>query len=211
MKKLFILLSISIVLGACGKKTSDSDQQAESTPQYKLNLHNANLQWEAYKFTERKGVKGSFDSIVYEQAVDTGSMEELISGLGFEIHTASVNSGDEIRDPKIITHFFGSMLSSEVIHGKISSFEMTSDFEAAVNVDITMNDKTVSVPSTIQFLDAVVQLKTVIDLAQWEAAPAVDSLNRVCEDLHKGSDGLSKLWPDVAITVNTTRTELVAD
>ena len=94
-------------------------------------------------------------------------------------------------------------MNTDMISGKITSYTATEG-GADVNVDITMNDKTVSVPSKIKFMDKAIELSTSIDMASWDATSSIDSLNTVCEDLHKGADGQSKLWPDVSITVTSS-------
>lgn len=205
MKKLSLILIASLFVVACGKKTDSGEQDQDSKETtYRINHEATTLQWEAYKFTERKGVKGVFDQIKSTPSKETGTLEELITGLKFEIDVNSVNSGDSTRDPKILAHFFGSMMNTEKISGEISSYTKTSDTEAEVNVDITMNDKTVSIPSKIAFTEKDIQLTTSVDLAKWDAISSVDSLNSVCKELHTGEDGQSKLWPDVSIVVNTT-------
>ena len=42
-----------------------------------------------------------------------------------------------------------------------------------------------------------------MQLKDWNALGALESLNKVCFDLHKGADGVSKTWEDVAIEVST--------
>ena len=42
-----------------------------------------------------------------------------------------------------------------------------------------------------------------IELGLFNGQTAIDSLNYVCKDVHKGADGITKLWPDVAIKVST--------
>jgi hypothetical protein len=49
-----------------------------------------------------------------------------------------------------------------------------------------------------------IALSGVIELGNWSAQPNVDALNKVCYDLHKGADGVSKLWPEVKLEVSTT-------
>ena len=42
-----------------------------------------------------------------------------------------------------------------------------------------------------------------MDLKNWNAIDALNALNKVCFDLHKGADGVSKTWEDVAIEIET--------
>jgi hypothetical protein len=43
-----------------------------------------------------------------------------------------------------------------------------------------------------------------IDVSSWNALGGIDALNEVCEDLHKGDDGVSKLWSEVSLKLSTT-------
>tara|TARA_R110002051_G_scaffold104456_3_gene177140 strand:+ start:10137 stop:10361 length:225 start_codon:yes stop_codon:yes gene_type:complete len=38
-----------------------------------------------------------------------------------------------------------------------------------------------------------------LDLLKWNGDYVLYSLNKECYDLHKGVDGVSKLWPDVDV------------
>jgi hypothetical protein len=40
----------------------------------------------------------------------------------------------------------------------------------------------------------------VINLEDFGAQAAVESINKACFDLHKGADGVSKTWSEVAIS-----------
>ncbi|MFT4802596.1 MAG: hypothetical protein ACI93N_002376, partial [Flavobacteriaceae bacterium] len=46
--------------------------------------------------------------------------------------------------------------------------------------------------------------KGVMNLDDWNASEAIEALNKVCFELHKGADGVSKTWNEVAIEINTT-------
>ena len=62
------------------------------------------------------------------------------------------------------------------------------------------------VPVTVVVNGNEFALEGVIDLNLFNGQSAIDSLNYVCKDVHKGADGITKLWPDVAINVSTTLT-----
>ena len=69
---------------------------------------------------------------------------------------------------------------------------------------IKMNAVTREIPFTYTVNDAVVELTTSISLSDFNGDDAVSALNTVCDGLHKGPDGISKLWPDIDITVSST-------
>ena len=42
-----------------------------------------------------------------------------------------------------------------------------------------------------------------MDITNWNALDALAALNKVCEILHTGADGVSKTWSDVALNITT--------
>ena len=45
----------------------------------------------------------------------------------------------------------------------------------------------------------LVELEGKLNLDDWNAQSALESLSKACFDLHKGADGVSKTWNDVGI------------
>ncbi len=43
-----------------------------------------------------------------------------------------------------------------------------------------------------------------MNVNNWDAKNALTSLNNECKDLHKGTDGVSKTWEEVAINISST-------
>jgi len=41
-----------------------------------------------------------------------------------------------------------------------------------------------------------------MNLENWNALDAVSSINKACEALHTGADGVSKTWSEVAVQAN---------
>ena len=75
--------------------------------------------------------------------------------------------------------------------------------ETSGTVDIAMNGITQSLPITFVNSDQMVTLEAVMDLDNWQAQAALTALNKVCEALHTGEDGISKTWSEVKIEVAT--------
>jgi hypothetical protein len=144
--------------------------------------------------TDRVGVSGTFDQV----AVTPGSgssIDSLLTDGSFVITTESVNSNEATRDPKIRESFFGVFNTPE-IKGSILSAK-----DGKGEVSLMMNDTTNTVPFTYAATDSTVVMTTTVDVTNWNGGAAIDSLNSVCELLHKGADGVSKLWPDVVVQV----------
>jgi hypothetical protein len=66
-----------------------------------------------------------------------------------------------------------------------------------------MNGISQQLPITYVISDQMVSFEAVMDLDNWKAQTAIEALNLVCKDLHKGEDGISKTWSEVKIEVVT--------
>lgn len=202
MKKISILLitlSLSILSCKNDKKKSniDSTTEVETTEKFVVKSEATSVKWTAYKTTEKKGVGGEFSVLKFENK--SGSTpEDALNNLNFSIPISNLITKDESRDLKIKTSFFGSMLDTEFIKGTIKN--RNNQYLAS----LTMNGVTKDLPLDITITDERrVSLKGVMQLKDWNALGALAALNKICFDLHKGPDGVSKTWEDVAIEVNT--------
>ena len=90
------------------------------------------------------------------------------------------------------------MIDTDLISGKL----MYKDSKYIAS--LTMNGVTHDLPLEATIKDERrVTLKGIMDLKNWNAIDALNALNKVCFDLHKGADGVSKTWEDVAIEIET--------
>ncbi len=204
MKKISILLiTLSLGILSCknDKKESniESTTEVETTEKFVVKSEATSVKWTAYKTTEKKGVGGEFTTLNFENK--SGSTpEEALNDLKFSIPISSLFTNDKTntRDAKIKASFFGSMLNTEFIKGTIKN--SNNKYVAT----LTMNGVTNDLPLKVTVTDERrVSLKGTMQLKDWNALGALAALNKVCYDLHKGPDGVSKTWEDVAIEVNT--------
>ena len=85
------------------------------------------VNWTAYKFIEKIGVRGRFDSIDFSNKKSLTSIEEVLKNSRIAISTGSVNSVKAIRDPNLRASFFktytieGKILEDEAEKGHIST------------------------------------------------------------------------------------------
>jgi hypothetical protein len=77
------------------------------------------------------------------------------------------------------------------------------DSDTEGKVAIKMNGIEKSLPITYNISGQLVTFSGVLNLAGWNAQNAINSLNKICFDLHKGQDGISKTWNEVNIDVST--------
>lgn len=204
MKKISILFfALALSLASCKneKKESKTEASPEATTavKYVVKPAGTSVKWTAYKTTEKLPVGGEFKILKFENK--TGATpEEALNNLSFSIPVSSVftNDGTNTRDGKIKASFFGAMLDTEFLKGTIKYNN------GAYSAAITMNGVTNDLPLEVKITEERrVVMTGVMNLKDWNALEALESLNKVCFDLHKGADGVSKTWEDVAIEVQT--------
>ncbi|MFT5820319.1 MAG: hypothetical protein ACI8ZM_001558 [Crocinitomix sp.] len=203
-KKLFMVALSSLFLAACGGEPA-TDEASDITVDevvevctYSYDPAETVLTWTAFKLTERLGVNGTFDEINVMANDGASTVFEVLAGASFDIPVSSLNSQDEVRDPKIKNSFFGVMNETSNITGVISSLD-----ENGGSVEITMNGVSKSYDGTVRLDGDEITFLTQIDLVDFDGQEAVDSLGIVCEAKHTGDDGVNKLWTEVDIAVKT--------
>ncbi|NRR91905.1 YceI family protein [Winogradskyella undariae] len=200
--KLFSLLFI-LTLGLTSCKEEKKEAKTEPTEtvenavKYVIKPTGTSVKWTAYKTTDKLPVGGEFATLNFD-AKEGATPEEALNNLEFSIPISNLLTKDASRDAKIKASFFGAMLDTEFIKGTIKYVDN------AYVASITMNGVTADLPLDVSITDERrVSLKGTMQLKNWDALGALESLNKVCFDLHKGADGVSKTWEDVAIEVNT--------
>lgn len=162
---------------------------------YSVDDTRATLQWTAYKFTDKMAVNGTFTDFTLKTKKNTETIENLLLGSKIIIITSSVNSGAEIRDEKLRTYFF-KVFNSGTIRG-----EITQANKGIGKVTLDMNNISNLIDYSYLILNDTLLLTTAINLSHWEGDAAMNTLNRECYELHMGADRISKLWPNVDITM----------
>ncbi|TGL77641.1 YceI family protein [Leptospira yasudae] len=161
--------------------------------------------WKAFKFTEKTGVGGSFDKIEVAGTPSGTSVDKVLKGIKFTIDPNTVNSGNNDRDAKIKSAFFYPLKQNGKIEGKVVAVELNSDKTSGKGaIELKFNGVSKKLDVTFSLHEgAHLSANAKLDLATWKALGAVEALNKVCLDLHKGKDGVSKLWPEVELTIST--------
>lgn len=204
MKKLFFAIPLSFLIACGGGESVDSNKEIKEDANavatactFTVSDKNPTVLWEAYKFTERAAVGGKMDSVVFSGLDTAASAGEVFANAEFKVFTSGVNSNNPDRDAKIAKSFFGVLEMPSLITGKVESVT-----EGKINVWISMNgvDKLVTL-DTEMLSETRYKASGTIDVTAFNAEKAVASLNKVCEELHKGADGSSKLWPDFKISL----------
>ncbi|MDB2463083.1 YceI family protein, partial [Algibacter sp.] len=191
MKKISILLiALTISIVSCKNEKKETKAETPVAEKYVVKPEGTTVKWTAYKTTDKLPVGGKFKLLDFESK-SGATPQEALNNLSFSIPVSSVftNDATNTRDAKIINSFFGAMLDTEFLKGTIKY--VNNSYVAS----ITMNGETNNLPLDVKITDERrVTLTGTMNLKDWKALDALASLNKVCFDLHKGADGVSKTW-----------------
>ncbi|MDB2607109.1 YceI family protein [Zobellia sp.] len=203
MKKIKLIVLGILLVGAFSckdakkEKSENSTEAQAATETYSLAQDSTKVSFKAYKTTEKLPVGGEFKKINITKVGEGDTALEALNGTEFSIPVSSLFTNDATgtRDPKIIEFFFGAMENTELISGVFK----VGDGDAC-SIDVTLNGKTENIPLTYQAAsDNAFTFDGVMNLENWDALDAVASINKACEALHTGKDGVSKTWSEVAV------------
>ena len=200
-RKLLVLGLIPIMVSCGGseeaEESNEEDENAEACT-YSYDETSTIFTWTAFKLTEKIGVDGTFDNITVT-ANESDDMFGVLTGAEFDIPVNSINSQDEVRDGKVKRSFFGNMEATSSLSGVVNSIDANT-----ASITINMNGQNVDYEGEVTVEGETITVKTTIDITDFDAQLAIDSLGVVCSAKHTGEDGVNKLWSDVDIAVKTT-------
>jgi polyisoprenoid-binding protein YceI len=198
MKKIAVIVFALGLLTVSCKKEEKQEIPAEEVKTEATGLQivadSTQVSWTAYKTTEKVPVGGSFTQIELQRTQEGNTYQEVLEGSIFSIPVTSVFTNNPERDGKLINFFFNALKNTELIKGEIH-FKGDNTVLA-----LTINGVTKDVPVETTFENNKFAVNGVINLEDFDALGAVESINKACFDLHKGADGVSKTWSDVAIS-----------
>lgn len=199
-----MLAVVSLFFVSCNSSSKESkeapkEETPKSTAAFSVEKATNDIKFIAYKTTEKVGVPGWFKEITVKSGGEGNSVKEAIHNTEFSIPVSSLFTKDTSRDYKIQKFFFGTMENTALLSGKL----MISDDTNGV-AEIKMNGYTREVPFTYTIADNTFNMKASIDVNNWNASKALAALNKVCEVLHTGADGVSKTWSEVTLDITST-------
>ena len=202
MKKsitLTLFLGFAILFTSCKTEEKKVFKKKEvKTATYSLKKAKNSIDWIAYKTTEKIPVKGTFKKVNIIKKGEGNTIKDAINGTEFSIPVSSLFTADVTRDSKLKQFFFGVMENTNLLIGKL---KLSDDSNGIAS--ITMNGVTADLPFSYTIEGKEFKLNATMNLDNWNAQKAVDSLNVVCKDLHKAADGISKTWNEVAINITS--------
>lgn len=200
MKKITLITALALLsITTISCKTDIKKEENDSTEKsYSVEPRTTKISFTAYKTTEKIGVEGQFTKVNFNNIKKSITPREALNGTEFSIPISSLFTNNEDRDSKIMKLFFGVMDNTELLSGNI---ELTSDTEGIAT--IKMNNITESFPVKYTLNGKMASFTGVLNVEDWNAQAALESLNIACFDLHKGADGISKTWSEVKIDIIT--------
>ncbi len=200
--RLAILGLVLLVSYNCKEAKKESEENAkevmaDSSEKFNLVKDSTKVGFTAYKTSEKLPVGGKFMKIDITKSESGSTAMDAMNGTAFTIPVSSLFTNDAtgIRDPKILEFFFGAMKNTTFISG---IFKVSEDGKSSI--DVTLNGVTENIPlESEKTSDTSYTFTGVMNLENWDALDAIASINKACEILHTGGDGVSKTWSEVAV------------
>lgn len=204
MKKVFILSFLFVSFSSCKseKKVNLTKEKkiesTKSTAEFSLDKAKNQINFTAYKTSDKIPVGGQFKKVDIVSGGEGNTIKEAIHSTEFSIPVSSLFTENSSRDYKIKKFFFGLMENTQLLSGKLFIKDATNGV-----AEIKMNGVSQNVLFTYSIVDRTFTMKASIDVNNWNASKALASLNNVCIDLHRGADGISKTWSEVALNITS--------
>lgn len=202
---LSLLLVVSLNFSSCkSEKPADKSEKRKvevKKSKSKFSLENANneINFVAYKTTDKVPVGGQFKKVDISQGGEGNSIKEAIHNAEFSIPVSSLFTQNASRDYKIKKFFFGFMDNTKLLSGKL-----VLENDSVGYANIKMNGITDKVSFLYRIKGNTFSMNATMDVANWNALDAINSINTVCKELHKGADGVSKTWSEVALNIKSS-------
>jgi hypothetical protein len=187
-----------------GDNTQEGSNQSETVIEevtYSLLPETAEVKWIGYKLAEKVGVNGAFKNFsLTGYSNNAASIKDLMIGSEITIEVASTKTGDEARDGKIVNSFFGTMAATENIVAELIS--LSGEDAGTAVVKIVMNGLAVEKELNWSYTkdNSTFLLNGNINVPDWDAQAALDALNLVCEEKHRGDGDVAVTWADVDVS-----------
>lgn len=190
MKKIVLLTAtLCFIFVSCKKEVKKAPSK------FSVVAETITVNWTGYKTTAKIPVKGKFEKVEISNSKEAETAKEALNGTVFSLPVSSLVSGDEERDGKLKTLFFAIMDATTSLTGTLN---LGDDNKGTV--DLRMNGISKAIPITYIVSDQIVELHGSLDIINdFQAQAALESIHKACFELHKGPDGESKTWSEVAI------------
>jgi len=209
MKKILLTFSVitAFTIASCGGEEKTENQAAtEITEEICFYSYDetagAQVRWTAFKTTAKVPVAAQFDEVNVTTRERSTKITDVLKSVKFNIPTSSTNTANKDRDMKIVKHFFGTM-GMDLILGQVKSAEGDNK-SGTCTFYLTLNNVEKETVLNYTVEDATLKLTGEVDMVDFGAEAAVAAINKACEALHTGADGISKTWSVVELSIETT-------
>ena len=168
---------------------------------YSADTNDIKLQWTAFKYTEKTGVNGTFNTTKVTGATSAGSLADLVGGLKMEIDASSIESNNPGRNVTIAQFFFAKFAPASAISASVKGLK-GDDAKGELLIDIAMNGVTKTLPfAYTASADGTFEGRATMDMMDFGLKAAFESIHSACKNQHMGKDGVAKTWPVVDLQV----------
>lgn len=210
MKKLIFSAAIAASLMSCGSGENNAKQEQTAEPTKECNLiyapQSVTMEWTAFKTSEKIGVPGSFHEIKLLNTKEGKTVQEVFAEAIVELRLPSVFSNNDIRDPKIREFFFGN-IENERAKGQVIEIIPMDEKSGKMIIKLGFNGLMENIEAKYFVNKGTMSVNFDLDINKFKGEKALGALNEECDDLHKGADGKSILWPDVNIVISAQTKE----
>lgn len=195
------LLMTSILLTAF---TFHGATMAASNCTYSVDPSSIVVQWTGFKTSDKVAVPGKFNTVKSLRKLEKSytSLPALLKAAAIEVDLLSVDTAAPPRDETLRDKFFKLLKGKALALGTLTQIKEKSDHTGTASMNLKFNDQTKRVPVTFALSkDGIFSLNGKLDILNFTAHEALESLNKACHDLHKGADGVSKTWSEAEFSV----------
>jgi hypothetical protein len=159
---------------------------------FNFNASDVSVKWVAFKTPSKVGVPGWFKELGLKRKTYSGkNIEDVLTGLTFNIDTSSTYTKNTQRDAKIVKFFFGKM-SGNKISGDIKKAN-----DSEILLELNMNKTKREVPLKVEMKEGKLIASGVMDIFDFNMGKSLKGINKACEQLHLG-----KTWNDVELELS---------
>ncbi len=163
-----------------------------------VNVGTPEIKFTGYKFTNKTAVSGTFKKVEWTYKKNASNLEEALAGAKFTIDSHSIDAGKKARNTNITNALFknwgGREIKGEVV--KVISARKIAFTK------FTVGDNSFEVLFRYKVKGGRVVLKGVLDLVEVGFSKSYKLLSKKCAPFHRGKDGKTLTWSEVALEVS---------
>jgi hypothetical protein len=164
----------------------------------KVDVGTPQIKFIGYKFTNKTPVSGTFKKVKWDYKKVAKDIEDSLRGAKFTIDSHSIDAGKKARNTNITNALFknwgGREIKGEVVK-VIKKRKMAF-------TKFTVGERSFEVPFRYTMQGKKVRLTAVIDLIEVGFSKSYKLLSKRCAPWHKGKDGKTLTWSEVALEVS---------